>query len=379
MAIISEGFKQKQFAKKESSFGAAVAPSTTDAVGGPTMKIEPAAKDDLLKEAVGNGSAQALIRGMESGKWSHVSYIKPTTAGTPPDIDPLLECAFGSRTVSGSSVYTGADTAKSTLALVNHDDSEYQAAFGAWVEQMDVEVKGAGDPPMITFAGGFALYGQACGSVVTTGNSLGASTVTLTAAAALAFRPGGVIKFSGHSTGYLITDVNYTTGVLTLSPVLTATVANGETISPYSPTLTMAGTVLGGVNCGLTIGGTAYPFISAKISMKTGTHGQDKEASSARPTGVISGRREITFEAQFYKTDTTVGPIHGKSWQQGKSAVLLRIGADTTGARCKWSLPNLQWTVTPTEIPETEEVICTLQGVALQSAAAGDELTNTWD
>ena len=63
----------------------------------------------------------------------------------------------------------------------------------------------------------------------------------------------------------------------------------------------------------------------------------------------------------------------------GKSAVILRIGPNTSGSRCKWSLPNVQWTVTPVEIPDTDELTVALHGVALQSAAAGDELTNTWD
>lgn len=374
------GTDRKLWMAKESSFGVPAKFASTDAYRGPDLQIEPEADDAELMEALGSGSTQGFRRGMESGKWSSPCYIEPAAVGTPPDVGPGFESAFGVQTINAgtSVVYTCNDLAKPSLALGYHAGDEFQSAHGAWVEQLDMEIK-RNEPAMCTFSGGFALYGSARGGVLLTANSTsGTATITVSVANAAMFRAGGHINFATHA-GYLILSVNYATGVITLASNLTANVNTGDTVLAWSPTITTAGTALHGIDCGLTISAVDYGFISAKVSFKTGTHGADKEASSLRPTGAIRGKRTVELEIQCYLLPSVIGPIHAKAWRQSTDAVTVRFGSNVAGQRMKLTMPKVYWKVSPVPVGMNDEAVITLKGTALQNAAAGDEITMTFD
>lgn len=371
------GFKQRNFGRKESAFAALASMAATDAIS-EAIKITPKLDKKRRQEQSGNGSLQAMDIGLEGGSWSLPSKVRPVAAGTAPDIDPFLEAAFGVKTVNASTsvVYTCDDNPKDSLSIHCLDGNLYQAGFGAIVEQMDVEVAGGGYA-MINFSGSFARYAQASNGYTASAALSGQPVVVVSNANA--FRPGAYITFAGHAGGYVISSIDYATNTLTLASNLTAAVNNGDAVTCFTVAMTLAGAPLMGVNNQLTIGGTPYPFATAKISMKTGTTMNDKEASSAYASGATEGPREVSLEATMYFNDATVGAIHGKAWQQGTDAVVLRIGADVAGKRCKFSMPVVEWTVEPLEIPAVEVVMAKISGVAKMNSAAGDEIVNIWD
>lgn len=372
---------RKLFVKKEATYGVPALFAATDAFGGPSLSIEPEAKDDQRMEALGSGSAQGFTRGMESGKWSSTCYFKPAAAGVAPDNGPMLESAFGTETVNASTsvVYTCNDNlTKPSLALGAWSTGEQHAGYGAWVEQVEFDLP-ANDFPKMTFSGGFALYGMAYGNVTTAQSLSGSQTITVGTTNIHAFRVGGMVTFTGHAGGYLIDSVNLAAGTFHLASNLSATVNSGDAVLAYAPSLTTAGTVLYGIDAGLTIGGVTFNFISGKVTFKTGTHGKDKEASSLRPTGSVRGMRSVDFELSFYLEDNLVGPLLGRGWNQSTQAILLRVGSNVSAQRATISMPASRWKVVPNPMPDADEHIVTMKGSAIQNAAAGDEIALTFD
>lgn len=384
MSSLAVGIDTKVFVKTEATYDTFQNLAATDAISAVEVKFEPEKKLDPVKEHVGTGSLQGMIAGQEGGKWSLSAYVKPAAAGVAPDIGELLKAAYGQETISGgvSVTYALTDAAKNTLQIAAHVGSEYQVASGCWVEQLELECKG-NEPPLFKFSGGFARLGLARGGTVgVAGAAGGASVVPVTAAYIYNYRIGAVVKIgtSLGTVGHRITDVNYTTNEITVTPVLDGAVTSGNAIVPYSPSMTVAGTILGGINCANTIDGTSVGFISAKLSLKTGTHGRDKEATAGRPTGVIKGPRALDYELMAYLLDLESGPFQGRAFDGSLTgAIITRVGPNTAAQRCKINVPKLHYMVTPIDIPEAEELTCTIKGQARQSAAAADEHTLVFD
>jgi hypothetical protein len=381
MSSFSSGFEAKGFAKLEASYGTIQDIAATDAVSPvEPMKFTPDLKWDEKKEVVGSASQQGFVKGMESGKWQAAFYGKPAAAGTAPDIDPLLEALFGTKTVNASTsvVYTFSDSARKSVQLDQHVGGVHEVALGAVIDQCDIEVTG-NEIPKFNFQGPFARYGCSQGGLVGTGGvSNGASIVPVNAAHKYGYRVGGLVTV-GTSTGHRITAVTPATPSITVTPVISGGQAEGASIIAYSPSQTLGGTVIGGIDCALSLGGTEYGFISAKISIKSGKILRDKEASSTRPTGVLqAARRVIDIELQFYLIDRDTAPFAVKSFEAITEALSLRIGPNTAGSRITIAAPVIHWMVAPKEIPGEDVATFVAKARAIQSAAAGDELSVTF-
>jgi hypothetical protein len=192
------------------------------------------------------------------------------------------------------------------------------------------------------------------------------------------------IKFGTEDNagaGYLVTAVDdtVTPPQLTISPVLANGISADDVIAPVVPTPTLSGTLLGGVDCSLSVDGTATPFKRFKLTLKTGFHGRDKEASSDRPVAVLRGAREITGEIEFTFADKETAMLAGRAWAGTTRALILRVGSNTAAQRMKVNVPKAFIEVVPIETPEADESSFTLKFRALQNAAADDELTIVFD
>jgi hypothetical protein len=382
----AEGALATFFAKVESAYDTVPTWAATDGVGLLDLKLDPDKEFHQSKERVGTASAQSLIAGMRMAKWSAVAPVKPNAAGTPPDITDLLKSVFGETIVGGTSVtYALSDGVPSSIALMRHIPNALQeVATGAWTEQVDIEIKG-NDEPKITFSGGYATHGFAYGCDVGTG---GASTGAGSAPYATAHK-GNLAKnarvsidgLTNSGSGYLITSVDNTTTPPTFSftPNLSGNVVAGGIIAPVAPTPTLAGTILGGVNAGLTIDGTALGFIEMKLQIKTGYHGRTKEASADRATGVIRSSRVVEGEIQFYFLDRESAMIAGRAWDGVTRSIALRIGANTAAQRMKVNVPKAFGKVSPINIPDAEEATFSFKFQALQNSAAADEANIVFD
>jgi hypothetical protein len=201
----------------------------------------------------------------------------------------------------------------------------------------------------------------------------------------------GILGFSTDAvtgtagTGYAVTAATDTAGAatLTISPAVVSLAGHvaATGIEPWAPGQTVSGTKLASGSAALTIDTVEFGFISAKFSNATGQHLRDKEASSLVPTGIIGGDRAINVEIQCYHLtgNPSNASIHGRAWAAATHAVSLRIGPNTAAQKMTVAIPVIRFEVTGIDLPEAEEAVVVLKGIARQSATACDEMTITFD
>lgn len=386
MSYFGEGVNDKFWAKAEASYDTVQAFAAGDAIAPRALKLEATKEFHLSKEKVGTASAQAMIGGQRTAKWSLTTEIATNAAGTAPDIGEVLKAAMGTETVSGgvSVTYAFNSSAPGSLQLGAYGGPGlYEVGNGAWVEQFDLELK-QNDEPTFTFSGGYATHGFVYGCTVNTSALSSATTVYYTTAHKGNVTKNVRVKFGSEDNagaGYLVTAVDDTVSppALTISPGLANGVSAGAVIAPFVPSQTLAGTILGGVSAGLSIDATTVNFRGAKISVKTGFHGRDKEASQDRPVGVLRGPREVSGEIDFTFEDTATAMYQGRAWSGTTRALILRVGANTSGARMTINIPKAFIEVVPLERAGMEETTFKLKFRALQNSAADDEMTIVFD
>src|SRR5574343_16817 len=381
---LPQGYQLETWVKAESAFDTATAFVATDAFYANEFKLDPELKVNKSKEHTGSASLENHFEGKRGGKWSTKCYVKPNAAGTAPDIGEILKAGFGTETVSGgtSVTYSFNDNDPTSIQMaMKAGDGLYQSAFGAWVEQLDFEITG-GQEPEFSGSGGFASFGWAYSGTCGATHGSGVSTVTLGAGQAGRFGVGGRVKFASDTNGgagYLITAVNNSAPSITISPSLVTGVTNGDAITPVSLSKTVGGTVAGGIACDLSIDGSSFGLISAKISIKTGIHGLDKEATTNRASRIAKAMREISGELQVYFIDTNHGIHLGRAWDMTTRNLVIRAGPNTAAQRMKINLPKSLLMVSPVELPDAEEATVTIKFESRKNAAAADECTVVFD
>lgn len=379
------GSLAKFWLQVESAYDTHEAWAATDGLGLKSCEIEPSLKYNKVHNHLGSLSLLKEVEGKRGGKWSLKSYVDPAAAGTAPDIGELLKHALGTETVSGgtSVTYSLADTTPSSLALRRASGTDFsESAWGMWCEELGIEIKG-GSEPEITASGGFARY--SClypGATVSGAHTTPDTTIQLASGDAGRVRPGAYIGFGAETNGgagYLVTAVDYATDIITISPTLANNVAGGTAVVNVVPAHTLSGAgVVGGIACGLSIGGTSVGVISASVQIKTGIKALDDEATSDRASRIVRAPyREITGEFEVYFL-TENDLMIGKAWNGTQQALILRAGANTAGARMKVNAPYARLEVTPIDLPEAEVAKAKIKFVARGSAGA-DELTIVFD
>ena len=362
--VLPTGVQAKFWAVQEATYNTHVAyTAATDAVPLISFEITPSYEFHPSKERTGTASLQREIAGLKGGTWSASMYAKPegTTVNAIPDISPFLLAAFGDQNTSGDVTYRMHDgtnevfTPTSLQISRQVGSSLLETVNGAWIEQVDIEIVGNAET-IINVSGGFASYGW-CYGAQTNGAISSTSAVDVTVDSATAERIG----------------------------VVGATVADDSTIEPFAQAgVLTANNPLGGVGCGLSIGGTVLGLISFKVSYKTGIHGLATEASATGPNRLAKGAREVTGEiSSYFLTSTTatedISRIVGGAWNGATLALIARAGADTTKERMKIQVPSARISVSPVSLPETEEATVSLSFVARQSSTGGDELSIDFD
>ena len=256
------------------------------------------------------------------------------------------------------------------------------------MEQVDLEIVGNAET-VINVSGGFASYGWCYGGQINGTHSTSDTTIQMYSNTSERIGVDSRIQFSdgedNSGAGYHVAAVDNTADIITISPGLAGAVAGDTFIQPLTPAQTLTtNNPIGGVSCGLSIGGTAVGLISFKCSMKTGIHGLSAEASATAPNRLSLGAREVTGEIQsYFLTSETaaedISRIVGGAWNGATLALVARAGADTTKERMKINVPSARLEVSPVTLPEAEEATVTINFVARQSSANGDELSIDFD
>lgn len=257
----------------------------------------------------------------------------------------------------------------------------YEQANGAWVEQVEFQITG-NDECMVRGSGGFASFSAVKGEPLTDGSSYSSATdVDLAAGQTgkiigeprvyfeLASDSSTVVDNSG--SGYAVTAVDLANGQITVSPAVTLTAAAYK-IRPWIPAQTIAGTIQGGIDAGLTFGGDTLGLIGYKATVNTAIHGLDKEASANRANRLARGDRDIAIELECYALDENADHF-GLAWNDDRASVTARCGPNTSGSRVLLVTPNALVEVADESAPEAEEVTRTVKLMPEQSSAAEDE------
>ena len=394
--ILPVGVQAKYFAKIETTYNTNSGFAGTTAVPLINLEITPSYEFHASKERVGTASLQREVAGIKGGTWSASMYAKPngTTVTVAPDVGEILKAAFGDENTSGDVTYrmhdgTNEVTTPLSLQIARHaGNAFYEVINGAWVEQVDLEIVGNAET-VINVSGGFASYGWCYGGQINGTHSTSDATIQMYSNTSERIGVDSRIQFSdgedNSGAGYHVTAVDNTTDIITISPGLAGAVAGDTFIQPLTPAQTLTtNNPIGGVSCGLSIGGTAVGLISFKCSMKTGIHGLSAEASATAPNRLSLGAREVTGEIQsYFLTSETaaedISRIVGGAWNGATLALVARAGADTTKERMKINVPSARLEVSPVTLPEAEEATVTINFVARQSAANGDELSVDFD
>jgi hypothetical protein len=150
-------------------------------------------------------------------------------------------------------------------------------------------------------------------------------------------------------------------------------------VTPVLPAFTLgSGTILGGIACGLSIGGTAIGAISYKMTLDTGIHALVKEATANRPNRLSRGPRQIEVSGELYYLEEGANFLGG-AWRGTTRAFIARFGDDVAGARMKVNTPATRINVTSPDEQEAAEATWSFTGVPRQSSANEDELNITFD
>lgn len=378
MATPIYGVDAKAWAKLESTFNTAQTFAATDAFAFNELTIEPSKEFAKSVEHTGSASLETEIAGLEGGTWSASFYVKPSgTAGTAPDggVSAMLTAGMGS--IDDGSTYVDyklSASAPQTLQIGKYAGAGlFEQITGCWVESVEVSLTG-NEPPVITVSGGFARYSWCYDGAVVA--SVSTTTVTLKDSSGDGFHNGKIgglglnLLFSGDSTNRDLMSVDYDNKTITTGVATTATA--GATISVLVPSHTLTGDPLGGVDNTLTIDSKSVGVISGSVTIATGYHGLDREATSDRATRVARGTRECTGELEFYYLDENAGFI-GSGMFNKTRAIQLTLGS-VAGKKFVAVAPAVRLEASSIELPEADEATVTSSFVARKSAADEDEI-----
>jgi hypothetical protein len=366
------GFTRVHFVKEQNVFDTHEAMAATDGVRCIDMKITPSKAFEDKKEGVNSPSKQSPLDGKRGGKWNAKFHLMPTTSGTPPDAGPFIKAAMGAVTGSTYSLASVAFPLQLAECMVGE---LWQEASGACVEQLDIDVP-SGESPTMSASGSFARYIWAMrGSAAISADSQ--KVVTLTAGHDGIASVDAYVDLTGAgNTNRQVTAVTPATPSFTVDTNITTALGADSPITPYCPTPTIAGNYIPVGLHALTVDAVAMNFISFKLSIKTGFHLGDKEASADRANKIFCGPREVTGEIQAYFFDAKEGARIGKAWDKSTHALSLRIGEATTAKRLTIAIPAARFEITPIDAPEAEETLVTIKFVAQMNAASNDEITS---
>tara|TARA_R110000765_G_scaffold369008_3_gene459226 strand:+ start:169 stop:1305 length:1137 start_codon:yes stop_codon:yes gene_type:complete len=372
------GEEQVGYVVAESTLGVAVVPAATDAHRCSSFDITPNYDRHEVPETRNTRSLQERVAGRKSANFAIELVNRPSgTAGTPPDYHDYLRQAFGTYTnnASTSDVYT---LLKDPSALFL---SGYRLLEGI------LEGYRGGVVQNVTFAWGGDQFGTVsiAGKAVDmlwagtdAANGTGSSATSLIVDKGGMYSQYAIIEIAGAASALQVTAHD---GSNTLT-IASSSWSDGDAITPYLPSPTLAGSPLYGTVGSLSLdgGSSTIAHISGSMSMETGMDTHDREFGSAVPTGIVlPQRRGVTFNLSFViEDDGNYETLRGKAANGTAQNIQLNIGT-TGGQICRIEMPKAELDL-PAISGGAGLVECSISGTAMTSAttAKEDELTLTY-
>lgn len=358
-------------------------PSATDAVfvlGDVPIANERELLEDLQKKDTASKLPMLAGRHNPPG-YSFETYIKPSgTAGTPPEVSTLLECALGTYTNTGgiSDAYTLADSLDS-FTLWTKDGHTTFMVTGCTVNELGIQIP-------VDNIGRFSFSGQGlrryfAGTATTASESAsGQKDVVLTSGQAKRFCVGAYVEVGtddNSGSGHVIASIDYDTDTLTMTDNLVSTTASGGTVKGFLPdTATAVGTPVHSKLGTMTMDTVDTKILNATITLSNNLNVyNDEKNDSLWPDNVARPNfREVSadFSAYFYRKHAQFFYLKD---ELVTVALSLPIGS-TAGSICTIGLP--QFKIQNPNITGDGDRTIEVSGIAEPSASYNDELSVTF-
>jgi len=385
MKLFSLANEEQVFVKMEDPEGTLVYPAGTDAVlitAASAIGAEIEFLDD--EQLRGGRSKLSPIKGRTTpGEWSMNTYIKPSgTLGTDPEATVLFESLMGKKSGGGNStpvVYgLDADVNLPSFSLWVKKGHTVFGMEGCTVNTAEFTIAG-GEIVSVVWGGNFMQWYRA-GTAYAVGDVTGsASTVTVDDATRFSGKNRMKINLGADNNGgdgYVMTDINYTTNVITFSPIAAIGCSDGDAITGWYPVgAAEVGAPVHGKITSVTIDDYPATLLSCSISMTNNIKYYEDEMNQswyAKAYGAFMRDISATLSLYFRKPSTT---YFYRSEYQIQDALKILVG-DVDGKKCEFHMPQIEYR-TPV-LSGDEEVMMEIPVVAVATATLDDEFTITF-
>lgn len=375
--------EEECYVKKEDICGTLVKPTGTDRIFsvGP---VEFSQEQEFLDDEQIRASASMLspIKGRKNpGEWSMNTYVKPSgTPGTPPEHHVLYECGMGAEDIDPG--------VKVEYTLANQLD-----AFSLWVKKGHTvfTFRGASVQSMEHGVSGDAIAGGSwsgnymeqiwAGTATVDGALAGTETeIPMKPKNSLRFSVGGFITIGTDTNslaGFEITDINYTTDTLTITPAMTVAQGADAEVAPWWPvTGSEVGEPVHGKLGMVTIDGEDAIVLSANVTLANNIKYYVDEKNNvwtAERFGRPAKRGvEGTLEAYYMQQ----GPTYFYRAEYQIADALIIPAGNVAGYIMELSIPYAEYG-TPT-LSGDEEFNQTIPFKGIASASLNDEFKVTF-
>ena len=384
------GRNLRYFTKKETAAGGQYGTASQEALAGAdaakvlgsTMEFTVARNDRMDSRT--SRSVLERITGKQEISWSCESYMLPGGAAastTAPDIDPLIEAAFGG-SFGGSVAKTynlASSNALPTCRIARTANGVFREdLFGAYVEEFGLSLSG-GEPPRMTFSGGAFNY-----ALTGTGTTHGSSSVTSTSLPLVTgdgvnFMVGSCIDVNGGSA--IVTEKS---AADTLT-VTSGTYTNNEAITPETYTEVTDGEPLNGITGSLTLNSVSLPITSLDVTLTNGIKALSDEAFEKGTSDIVAGFRSVTGTVSVRARKDFIKSLTQRYVQLTASGdptftsipIVVTIGA-TTGKKVVVTMSTCELDFAGIDVPESDEAILNIPFTALGNSG-DDEITLAWN
>ncbi len=374
------GREGKFFATVETVYGTRVKHTATDAVKMLNVSFDFQHERIPRMDTRNTRSLLERIAMRKSVKWSAEGYLIPSgSAGTPPDIHPLLLRVFSGyvNTGSTSDVYSLANsqTALESLTLSWGDYAELysQAIAGAIVDRLTINTSESQEPRLKWEGMGANMYHT--GTSTLNGAMSGSTTMVVQTVDGDNFEAGSLVKVDNTvGTNGLQVTVDSARPSFTVDASVTE--SDASTVVPYLPSETTAGSPLAGTAGSLNIavtggpGAANIPITEFECTIANNVN-MIQEALTEYPTDYTLPYREVTGSFTFRARKDLI--IYLANRKHNRDAdVAVTIG-NAAGRRLVIDLPKIVFDLAPLEIPSELEAIVRMPFVALSSALANED------
>lgn len=363
-----------------------VTPSATDTIlaSGPVALSQvPITVESRERRGRSYDAPAQLTAGVGKGTGSFQTYVKPSgTAGTAPEIGPLLESLFGIETiVPGTSVtYTlrSPDLARQFYTLWRLLGTTLRRAIGSYVTACTFRIQATRDVEGFIYAD----WTVGCYSLLKTPTSTTTADVTAATDPTIPvnnvgeFAVGQILLLGNETTpatGFVVNAVTPAMNQITVTGTLANDLPSGSVIRPWTPTPTRVGDELGG-RIGTTNWGTNFmniPIISAEIPVDLQVADiPGQQGAGQYIEGLEYGQRQISWSMTL---------VHTPQYEAMQSHILLETEqdlvltvGDTAGERVVFTLNDAK--ITSAEEIDGTPMQMRFTGTAQASTAGNDVL-----